>query len=86
MSLYDETVTRVREIIGDMSPKKEKNPAPEQHLVNDLGYDSVSLMELALALESDFNLFEFDEEQAGNMVTVGDVANLIAQLVVAAEV
>ncbi|MFD0885017.1 phosphopantetheine-binding protein [Streptosporangium algeriense] len=84
MSLHEKTVERVREIIGDMSPNKVRDPQPDQNLVEDLGYESVSFMELALALEAEFNLFEFDEEQAENMITVGDVSNLIGELVVAA--
>jgi acyl carrier protein len=85
MSLYAETVARVREIIGDMSPKKITDPAGDERLVEELGYDSISFLELALALESEFNLFEFDEEQAASLVTVADVSNLIGELVVAAE-
>lgn len=84
MSLYEKTVERVREVIGDMSPNKVRDPKPDQNLIEDLGYESVSFMELALALEAEFNLFEFDEEQAENMITVGDVSNLIGELVIAA--
>lgn len=85
MQLYETTVARVQEIIGDMSPAKPAVTGPDLILIDDLGYDSIHFLELALALEQEFNLFEFDEEQAVGMITVGDVAHLIAKIVVAAE-
>ena len=84
MGLYEDTVSRVREIIGEMSPARVDDATPDQRLIDDLQYESISFMELALALEAEFNLFSFDEERAGEMVTVGDVEKLIADLVVAA--
>jgi acyl carrier protein len=84
VSVYEDTVARVRVIIGEMSPLRLPEVESQQCLVDELGYESISFMELALALEAEFNLFSFDEEKAGEMVTVGDVEKLIGDLVVAA--
>lgn len=42
-------------------------------IVDDLGADSVDLVDLALALEDEFGLDELDEESMASIVTVGDL-------------
>ncbi|MGW1838139.1 phosphopantetheine-binding protein [Streptomyces sp. BBFR2] len=84
MSLYEKTVDRVQDVIRDMAPNRKETVSRDERLIEELGYDSISFLELALALESEFNLFEFDEEQAENLLTVGDVSDVIGKLVVAA--
>jgi acyl carrier protein len=75
-----EVVEKVRTLIGEMSPLGAREARSEQRLIEDLGYDSVSFLELALALESEFELFTIDEEQAASLVTVGDIETLMTQL------
>jgi acyl carrier protein len=79
-----EVTEKVRALIGEMSPLGAQEARPEQRLVEDLGYDSVSFLELALALESEFELFAIDEEQAASLLTVGDIETLMTQLAVSA--
>lgn len=40
---------------------------------DDLGADSVDLVELSMALETEFGLEEMDEEEIASIVTVGDL-------------
>lgn len=75
-----EVVEKVRTLIGEMSPLGAREARSEQRLIEDLGYDSVSFLELALALESEFELFTIDEEQAASLITVGDIETLMTQL------
>ena len=41
--------------------------------VDDLGADSVDLVELSMALEEEFGLDEMEEEDINSIVTVGDL-------------
>lgn len=40
---------------------------------DDLGADSVDLVELSMALETEFSLDEMEEEDIASIVTVGDL-------------
>ncbi len=41
--------------------------------VDDLGADSVDLMDLSMALEDEFGMEEMDSEEIESIVTVGDL-------------
>jgi acyl carrier protein len=62
----------VHEIILDLAPVQAE-PTPEARLVEDLGYHSLSLLEMAFSLEDEFNLPVIDETTARKILTVGDV-------------
>jgi len=44
----------------------------------DLGADSVDLVELVMAMEEEFEVGEIPEEELGGLKTVGDAVNFIA--------
>ena len=44
----------------------------------DLGADSVDLVELVMSMEDEFEVGEIQEEELGNLKTVGDAVNYIA--------
>ena len=44
----------------------------------DLGADSVDLVELGMAMEEEFEVGEVAEEDLGSLKTVGDAVNYIA--------
>ena len=44
----------------------------------DLGADSVDLVDLVMAMEEEFEIGEVQEEELGSMKTVGDAVNFIA--------
>ena len=44
--------------------------------IEDLGADSLDVVELIMAIEDEFDL-EIDEDEAGNISTVGDVVDYI---------
>jgi acyl carrier protein len=71
---------RVRELVGSMSPLGSRAAKSEDRVVDDLGYDSVAILELALALEVEFDLQAIGEEQAVDLVTVGDIEALVGRL------
>ncbi|MFI9388799.1 phosphopantetheine-binding protein [Kutzneria sp. NPDC052558] len=48
-------------------------------LVDDLGYHSLALLELAFALEDEFELPPIDQERAQRIRRVGDVADYVVE-------
>ena len=44
----------------------------------DLGADSVDLVELVMAMEEEFEVGEIEEDELGSLKTVGDAVNYIA--------
>lgn len=76
----DDLGARVRGLIGKMSPLGERTAESHHDVMNDLGYDSVAIVELALVLESEFDLQPIDDEEAFDVVTVGDIEQLVRRL------
>jgi acyl carrier protein len=68
----------VREIIGRLAPAGAPEPVADARLVEDLGYDSLAVIELALELERELGLPRLQEEEAMDIVTVGQVEALVA--------
>jgi acyl carrier protein len=85
MSEREERAARVRELVGAMSPLGSRIAKSTDRVVDDLGYDSVAILELALALEVEFDLQAIDEEQAVDLVTVGDIEAMVGRLTEPAE-
>ena len=65
----------VRAIIIELAPEPDGQSAPEGRLVDDLGYHSLALLELAFALEDEFDLQPIDEPTARRITTLMDVEN-----------
>jgi acyl carrier protein len=68
----EEARALVHAIVADLAPSK-RDPELALRLVEDLGYHSLALLELAFALEDEFNLPTIDEATARSIVTVADV-------------
>ena len=69
----------VRRLVVDMAPAPHPAPSESTLLTVDLGYDSLSLMELAALLEREFELGEVSEDEAVEAETVGDVEELVVR-------
>jgi len=69
---------RVREIIADQLGESIENITPEKDFVQDLGADSLDVVELVMALEEEFGI-EIPEEDAEKIKTVGDAINYIKE-------
>jgi len=74
------TETRVRALIGeiirDLMPGTGEL-APEARLIEELGFHSLALLELAFSLEDEFRLPTIDEATARTILTVQDVENYV---------
>ncbi len=51
---------------------------PESSLTDDLGADSLTVVELIMAMEESFNL-EIDDKEAGSLTTVQDIIDFIKE-------
>ncbi len=67
---------RVIEIIVEQLGVSEEDVTIEAHFIDDLGADSLDLVELIMALEEEFSL-EISDEDAEKIQTVQDVVNYI---------
>lgn len=75
---------RVRDVIAAVGEVEPASVTGSSRLAEDLGFDSLRLVELALALESEFGLDEVDETTVLDIATVADVEALILQVTGAA--
>lgn len=69
---------KVKSIIADQLGVDEEEITMEASFIDDLGADSLDIVELIMALESEFDI-EFPDEDAEKVVTVGDVVDYIKE-------
>lgn len=69
---------KVKSIIADQLGVDEEEIAMESSFVDDLGADSLDIVELIMAIESEFNV-EFADEDAEKVASVGDVVEYIRE-------
>lgn len=69
----------VRDVIRELAPGAEGEPTQEAKLVDELGYHSLALLELAFTLEDEFDLEPIDEQTARKIVTVRDVEDHVVR-------
>nr|WP_228531831.1 acyl carrier protein [Micromonospora sp. ANENR4] len=62
-----------------MAPNPEKGDQDEVLLVEDLEYHSLALLELAFALEDEFDLPPIDEQSVQNIRTAADIENHVVR-------
>ncbi|MDQ7857308.1 MAG: acyl carrier protein [Armatimonadota bacterium] len=67
---------RVRSRVAHQLGVEEGSISPESSFVEDLGADSLDIVELVMALEDEFKI-EIPDEQAEKIVTVGDAVKFI---------
>ena len=67
---------RVKEIIVEQLGVTADQVTPEAKFIEDLGADSLDIVELVMALEEEFGN-EIPDDQAEKLLTVGDVVKYI---------
>lgn len=67
---------KVKEIIVDQLGVEADKVRMEASFIDDLGADSLDIVELVMAMEEEFDL-EIPDEDAEKMKTVGDVVNYL---------
>ena len=67
---------KVKSIIADQLGVGEDEIKPESSFIEDLGADSLDIVELVMAMEEEFEV-EIPDEEAENIKTVQDAINYI---------
>ena len=72
-------IEKVRQIIAAELSLDESEVSPDMTIADDLGIDSLDLVDLAMAFEDEFDIQVSDDELA-SLKTVRDVASYISEL------
>ncbi len=67
---------KVKSIIADQLGVSEDEIKQESSFIEDLGADSLDIVELVMAMEEEFEI-EIPDEEAENIKSVGDAVNYI---------
>ena len=68
----DALANRVQTIVGNQLGVEEQSLVPEANLLDDLGADSLDVVELVMALEEEFGI-EVPDDDVENIRTIGDI-------------
>ncbi len=69
---------RVKEIIAKELEVEAKQLTPDAKFIEDLGADSLDIVELVMALEEEFGI-DIPDEDADKLKTVGDAMSYLKQ-------
>ena len=69
---------RMRKIIAEQFSVDEDEITMETSFEDDLGSDSVDLVELVMSMEEEFDIGEVREEELTSLSTVGDCVNFLS--------
>jgi acyl carrier protein len=70
---------QVLALVAAMAPDTAREPDLNSTLIGDLGYTSLRLLELSIAVERAFGLPPLDQDMLSGVSTVGDLANLVRE-------
>ena len=70
---------QVRRIVGEMSPLGAREANSGDRRVEDLGYDSLAVIELSLRIEQEFTLVDLGTGPTADITTVKDIEDFVVQ-------
>lgn len=70
---------QVRDVLAQQFDLDPETITPETHLVDDIGADSLDIVELIMSIEDQFNI-QVSDEDAATLFTVGRIAEYIEKL------
>ena len=73
-----ELIGKVRKMIASQLGKSEDEISLESAFIEDLGADSLDLVELVMAMEDEFGV-EISDEDAQRIITVQDAINYVLE-------
>lgn len=74
----NEILSKVKEMVASQLGKSEGEINPESSFIEDLGADSLDLVELIMSMEDEFGL-EISDEDAEKILTLQDAVNFILE-------
>lgn len=78
MAVDQELLNNVKKMVAAQLGKSEDEISPESSFIEDLGADSLDLVELIMSMEDEFGI-EISDEDAESIVTVQDAINFITE-------
>ena len=78
MATEQEILEKVKEMVASQLGKSEDEVTLESSFIEDLGADSLDLVELIMSMEDEYGL-EISDEDAEKIVTVKDAVGFIAE-------
>ena len=72
----EEVQAKLKEIVMDRLNAEEEQIKPEASFVEDLGADSLDIVELIMGIEEEFDI-EIHDEDAEKLTTVGEAMNYV---------
>jgi acyl carrier protein len=73
-----EILAKVAPIVSDKLGIPQEQVVMEAHFINDLGADSLGLVDITMALEEEYGL-EIPDEESSKLVTVGAMISYISK-------
>ncbi len=67
---------KIRQILCDQLDLEEESVTMNSNITEDLGADSLDIVDLIMSIEEEFDL-EFKDDQIDKIKTVGDIVNFI---------
>jgi len=71
---------RLRTLLAEQFSVNEESITMDTTFVDDLGVDSLDVVELTMAIEEEFNVPEFDDALIAELVTVGDLFQFLSDI------
>jgi acyl carrier protein len=78
-TLTDTEMTRVQDILMQQLQVNRDQIKPEARIMEDLGADSLDMVEIAMKAEEEFN-FTLPDDEAEKIVTVDDLCEAVGKL------
>jgi len=78
MAQVQEVLSKVKAMVASQLGKSEDEITLESSFIEDLGADSLDLVELIMSMEDEFGL-EISDEDAETIITVQDAINFITE-------
>ncbi len=74
----EEILKKLQELIGEQFATAPEEITMETSFEEDLGADSVDLVELVMAMEEEFDIGEVQEDELTGLKTVGDIVQFLS--------
>ena len=76
--MSDELAGKIRLLVAEQLGVEPNQVTPQASILDDLGADSLDVVELVMAIEENFDI-EIPDEAIETMRTIGDVESYVAQ-------